>query len=1012
MKNRDYPLYGVEKVNTLKELVNVAAGKYCDKPAITFERNMEIISVSYRKFKSDVDALGTYFYDRFARDAKIALIGENSYEWILTYFAVVNGGKIIVPLDRELPKEDIKNLVLDSGAEVFVFSDAFSYFADYLKANGAPVKHYINKTTLPKFLECGRSLLANNETGFLNYEIDERATTAIVYTSGTTGIAKGAMLSHRGFAHDTVASCQHVKAIGSNMLVLPLHHTLGFTAGVSSMLLQGSEIYINSCLKNVLSDLEKFKPGTIFLVPLFVEIFYKKIWESAKKQGKDKLLKKLISLSNGLLKIGIDVRRTLFKSVLQAFGGNLALLVSGGAPIDIKYITGLHYFGMNVLNGYGITECSPVVAVNRNSYHHDQSVGQVLPCHCCEVKISEPDENGHGEIYVKGDSVMNGYYENEQATKEAFDGEWFKTGDIGYFDKEGFLYIAGRKKNLIILKNGKNVYPEDVEFSILNYIPYIKEAVVYSEDNIIVAEVFLDVENNPDCVSRLDGDILELNKTLPLYKNIGKTVIRDIEFQKTTTKKIKRHCGDVGKSVINEVLGTESFTDTQKKIWDIWASALGRRDFGIDQSFFILDGDSLTAVTVICELEAAFGKALDVRLIYEYNTVEKLAGYIDSKDGARETTVYGYTPLLEREITVAGPKNLPEGGKHVTLLTGCTGYFGAHVLKKLLDGTQDDIYCIIRNKKKHEEVMDYYFGGLSKMECARVHLLQGDVSEPNLGLSDRVYSDLLAKATRVFHSAADVRHFGIWKDSEKANIYGTYYIAELCAACGAQLNHMSSIWVSGKNICSQSQAVVFEENTLDIGQGYTENIYVHSKYISEVLLNKYKDKGLHINTYRLGNLTPRASDGKFQINPTDNGYYMRGAITGKLGCIPLELKDCMFDITPVDKAAEAVVLLASGSGNGVWHIYDHNERSFHDYCSELYGELDIVDIPTFFSKLDVLAKDDKSANVFKFYLHEMLKEDAVKYEICFSSVKTQAALKELNFEWQLEKTAEEQPVSL
>jgi long-chain acyl-CoA synthetase len=288
----------------------------------------------------------------------------------------------------------------------------------------------------------------------------------------------------------------------------------------------------------VVADLERYKPANICLVPLFLEKFYKRIWNTAKKKGKDGLLKNLITVSNALLRIGIDVRRTLFKSVLQAFGGNLKLIITGGAPVDTKYTQGLRDFGVNVLNGYGITECSPMVSANRNKHYNDSSVGPSLPC--CEIKISEPDENGHGEIMVRGDIVMLGYYKNEQATKDVFDGEWFRTGDIGYMGKDGFLFISGRKKNLIILSNGKNVYPEEIEFALLNHIPYILEAVVYAEGNTIAAEVFLDTENEPDCAARLSKDISAFNGTVPLFKNIGKTVVRDSEFPKTTTKKIKR----------------------------------------------------------------------------------------------------------------------------------------------------------------------------------------------------------------------------------------------------------------------------------------------------------------------------------------------------------------------------------------------------------------------------------------------------------------------------------------
>lgn len=542
MKNKKYPFYEIEPINNLKELVNHVAKKYGDNTAFTFERDNSVVNISYKQFNLDVESLGTAFYNLNVRDMKIAVIGENSYEWILTYFAAVNSGNVIVPLDKELSARNLKNLVDFSDAKVLVYSDGFNHISEYLRKDKANISHYISMEKLQDMINKGRELIRQGDSRIVNYEINNHSLTALLYTSGTTGTAKGVMLSHMNIACNAVTACHHVWFQGNNMLVLPLHHSFAFTAAVCATLLEGSEIAINSSIMNILSDLEKYKPNNMFLVPLFVETFYKRIWENAKKQGKDNLLKKMIKISNALLRIGIDIRHILFKPVHRAFGGNLKLLVSGGAFLDTKYIHGLRDFGINVLNGYGITECSPIVSVNRNEHFRDESVGLVLSC--CDVKILEPDEKGHGEICVKGDIVMLGYYQNKQATEKAFDGEWFKTGDIGYLDKDGFLFISGRAKNLIVLSNGKNVYPEEVESALLNHITYVKEVVVYAEENIIIAEVFLDIESDPVRSSLLEKDIVALNRILPQHMNIGKTVIRDTEFPKTTTKKIKRAHND------------------------------------------------------------------------------------------------------------------------------------------------------------------------------------------------------------------------------------------------------------------------------------------------------------------------------------------------------------------------------------------------------------------------------------------------------------------------------------
>ena len=639
MKNKKYPLYKIEQINNLKELVSSVVQKYGDMPAFTFEQNNKIINISYQQFKLEITALGTALFDLNIHDTKIAVIGENSYEWILTYFATVNSGNVIVPLDRELPVSDIENLLENSGAEVLVYSDDFIHIAEHLKENRKKKCRYLSMSNLPEMIIKGNVLIQQGDNRMKDFKINSNTLATLLYTSGTTGAAKGVMLSHLNISQNAVAACQYVDVFGNNMLVLPLHHSFGLTAGVCATLLKGSEIFINSSLKNILADLEKFKPCNMFLVPLFLETFYKKIWDSAKKQDKDSLLKKLIGISNFMTRIGLDLRHLLFKSVLRALGGNLKLIVSGGAPLDIKYIHGFRDFGVNVLNGYGITECSPIVAVNRNRYYRDGSVGTVLPC--CEVTILEKNEDGHGEICVKGDIVMLGYFNNEQATKEAFDGEWFKTGDIGFLDDDGFLFISGRKKNLIVLNNGKNVYPEEVEATLINHIPYIKETVVYSENNKIVAEVYLDVENYPNCNRSVDDDVIELNQTLPSYMNIGKTIIRDTEFSKTTTKKIRREHNSNGfssddKEVNKQIKENETYTlgmlgDSAKDIvLKIITNHTNDYSVTLDSRFqYDLNFDSLTMITICVEIEEAFNISIADNMGAAVKTVNDLVTLIE-----------------------------------------------------------------------------------------------------------------------------------------------------------------------------------------------------------------------------------------------------------------------------------------------------------------------------------------------------------------------------------------------
>jgi len=543
LEKEAYSLYSTDKANDLKELLINCVSKQGEKPAFIYQnRKREHVKIAYNRFKDDVDAFGTYLHQKGIKNCNVAVFGENSYEWILTYFAVTCGGNVIVPIDKDLPADEVKNLVEHSSCTVIIYSETYTDIIDKLIADNLL---RINMNDISKHIESGRRALKNGISDFIDFCVEGKRLASIVYTSGTMGLSKGVMLTHENLAANTVATCQNVYISNGTVLLLPLHHTFGLVAGVLCVLLHGHYVYINKSLKNINQDLMIAKPEHLSLVPLFVEGFYKRIWENAEKQGKAKVLKHLIRFSNFTLLFGIDLRSVLFKSIVNAFGGNLKLIISGGSGIDEKYIQGFKNFGITVINGYGITECAPVVATNRNKALKSGTVG--FPLSCNRIRIDKPNENGNGEILVNGENVMLGYYKNPEATAEAFDGEWFKTGDLGYLDKDGFLYITGRKKNLIILDNGKNVYPEEIE-GYLAAIKQIKEVVVYAKNKLITAEIFPDTEiGNAEQIIR--EKIALLNKTLPMYKQVQSIIFRQIEFEKTTTQKIKRHKVGVNNNV-------------------------------------------------------------------------------------------------------------------------------------------------------------------------------------------------------------------------------------------------------------------------------------------------------------------------------------------------------------------------------------------------------------------------------------------------------------------------------
>ena len=541
-------------------MLEIAVKEAGDKNAFEYRDEVnhdKIVEVTYKNFVKDTDELGTALASLGMENKHIAMIGENSYKWLTVYLTVLKSTGVFVPIDRELPCKDIINVLKHSDSEVLFYSEKYEKWIQEIKANVPNIKFFIglnrheneeNILSYDIFKQTGKTVLEQGSKIYTDLKDDENKLKLLVYTSGTTGTPKGVMLTEHNLISVVYYGLQ-VADIGEKCLsVLPYHHTYEAVAGILVELHKHSTICINDSLKNVLKNLQLFKPDFIYLVPAFTEVFYKNIWNNAKKTGKDKVLKKMIPISNGLRATGIDLRVKLFKSIHEAFGGNLKEIICGGAPIRPEIGKFFNDIGITLLNGYGITECSPLVSVNRLKFNDSNTVGVVLPC--CEIKFENINSDGDGEICVKGDIVMKGYYKDEERTNKVLKDGWFNTEDYGSINKKGQLIINGRKKNLIVLDNGKNVYPEEIENYILG-IDYVQEVVVKGIKNNIgqevslCAEVFLDNEKVKEMKieninEKLKEDIAEACKELPTYKKITDIKIRKEEFEKTTTKKIKR----------------------------------------------------------------------------------------------------------------------------------------------------------------------------------------------------------------------------------------------------------------------------------------------------------------------------------------------------------------------------------------------------------------------------------------------------------------------------------------
>ncbi len=554
--NKNYPLNEVKKVDSVTDLMRQATEEAGDKIAFMYKEGKENIEVTYAKFQEDTIALGTAITELGLNDKHIACIGDNSYKWLTTYLTVLKSDGVFVPVDKELPIEDIINILKSSDSEILFYAEKYEKYVEQILREATNIKFLIgfsrkeesnNVLSYDRFIEDGRKLFNAGNQKYLKLKSNPNSLKLLVYTSGTTGMAKGVMLTENNLISCVYYGLQVATVYDRCLSVLPYHHTYEGVAGILVALHHHSTICINDSLKNVLKNLQFYKPDYIYIVPAFAELFYKKIISNAKENKKYGIMKTMIVVSNALRKIGIDVRKKLFKAVHDAFGGNLREIVCGGAPIRPEVGKFFDDIGIDLLNGYGITECSPLVSVNRPYFNDCRTVGVVLPC--CEVKIVNPDEDGNGEVHVKGKIVMLGYYNDEERTNEVLKDGWFNTGDYGNINKKGQLSITGRKKNLIVLNNGKNVFPEEIEAYVAR-VPYVQEVVVrgIKEDGREVglqAEVFLNQDmvksmGIEDVHEALKKDISNVTKELPVYKKVTDIKIRENEFVKTTTNKIKR----------------------------------------------------------------------------------------------------------------------------------------------------------------------------------------------------------------------------------------------------------------------------------------------------------------------------------------------------------------------------------------------------------------------------------------------------------------------------------------
>ena len=516
--NKPYAYYEHKKLKSFKELLELNYKKIKDSTAFIFKNaKRETINKTYEDFYNDVITMSNYLSNTY-KGKHIALIGENSYNYLVLFFSIIISQNIAVVIDKDLDEQKINELLKKSDSKIIYYSPDYTDIDNITKKYKSFSINDIEETINENKYEFKDNKIKNKER-------------VIFFTSGTTGSSKGVMLSEKNILSDIYGACSLFKPNGLVFSCLPFHHAFGLITSVLKPFYYGVPVFLNHSLKNVVPEMKEAKPNTMFVVPVFIENFYKQIWKNARNAKKDKILKAMINVSNSLLKIGIDLRKYFFKSIHESFGGNLEYIICGGAFLDKKYVKWFRSIGIEILNGYGITECSPVLAVNRNEYYKDGSVGQIV--RNADIKIE------NNEILVKGDIVMLGYNKDEKATKEVMQNGYFNTGDFGYLDKDNFLFITGRKKNLIILSNGENISPEAIEEK-LSKDKGVCEVIVYEKDNKLIASIYPNEEYFGN-ISYFNGLIYQYNSKVPKNHQIALVTLRNEEFPKNNNRKILRN---------------------------------------------------------------------------------------------------------------------------------------------------------------------------------------------------------------------------------------------------------------------------------------------------------------------------------------------------------------------------------------------------------------------------------------------------------------------------------------
>ena len=940
------------KMRNFKHLTDFCAENYGDVHFMEYKKDGGVEAKTYAQLKADADAVSAYFEKHLPAGAHVALIGGASYNWVAAFMGIVNSGRVAVPLAPAETDEMNVKLISFADCAAFIFDGKHKPLFERVQKDVSAVGCFLSvDDTADAPGVKNLSEVFTEETGGFDREPDGNALCAIMYTSGTTGFPKGVMLSHRNLI--ATGSYVHEAYPTQRMLgVLPYHHAFGLTGNITKVMVNARTLCLNDNLQNVFADFQLYKPNGMLAVPQMIKFMMNAGFRYA-KANEDTM-----------------TEREAFQAF---FGGAFTTISSGSAPLDKELNDRYNATGIGVYNGYGMTECAPIVANNVGQFNKSGSVGRLIPC--MEGRIVD------GELQLKGLNVMMGYYKNPEATKEAFteDG-WLHTGDLGYFDEDGYLYITGRCKNLILLDNGENVSAEFLEDKLYNE-PIVKECVCFGENGAIYAEIYPDkawaeangITDIPGCIPEA---LRRVNDTLAAYQRIQSFYLRDIPFEKTASQKIRR--GLTHGTAHKEIVPPE--TDAERQVMAAAQELLNAENLSVTDHYFTVGGNSLNAV------ELAVALNLSPQTVYDHPVLRDLARHMEHERAAGGHRVKNINDIIRQTKT---DERAPE--YDTVLLTGATGFLGVHILKELAEAGKT-VYCLVRDEKRLYDHIRFYFGDYKN---DRILPVIGNIEAPDLGLGE-AYADFAAKVDTVFHVAANVHHAGDYAVLRRTNVQGTKNVIAFCMTGGAVLQHTSTVSVHGAaTVIEETENAVFDEDILDIGQRYTDNVYIHSKYRAEEEVLLARQKGLRANIYRIGNLTWRTGDGRFQRNAADNGFLHRVLAILKLGIYHENMEKYPMDLTAVDECAAGYVKLAlSGCVNRIWHMFNHRFLDVRDL-------FDRMDTPWRYAstaeaiELANANSADRDIHVYMFYMIISGRSSEVK----MVNGQTVEALKALGFSW-------------